>query len=252
VLSQPNFIEMIVLIKLLVGDVDVSRFNHIFVLYVNWVGGYQQSTSAGVLPQSTFPLPCARHQRARYPPLVLWIQFTSKSSRFFHSAANNLISLLLLVRYFLHHPKRGYYRHIQQHRQAISIEQTYNSTFRIITSISLPVSTSNISNNPPLSTMAPSVSYCIVCNDDDEDVVYKCKGNGGACTYQLCAGCVKASFNDMSGAHSSFCALCKHPSALDMISAVCGRGAINAVEEKFRNKVEFQVKELLMKREASR
>jgi hypothetical protein len=37
-----------------------------------------------------------------------------------------------------------------------------------------------------------------------------------------------------------------------MISAVCGRGAINAVEEKFRNKVEFQVKELLMKREASR
>ena len=100
--------------------------------------------------------------------------------------------------------------------------------------------------------MAPSVSYCIACNDDEEDVVFKCKRKGGACSYQLCAGCVKLSFDDMSGANSSFCALCKHPSALDMISAVCGKGAIHAVEQKFRNKVEFQVKEQLMKREASR
>jgi len=100
--------------------------------------------------------------------------------------------------------------------------------------------------------MAPSVSYCIVCNDDDKDVVYKCKGKGGACSYRLCAGCVRFAFDDMSGANSSFCALCQHPCALDMISAVCGKGAILAVEQNVRGRVEFQVQEEFLRKEASR
>ena len=50
-----NIIDVNWLSKL-TGDVDVSRFNHIFVLYVNRVGGYQQSTSAGIFTPVDIPI----------------------------------------------------------------------------------------------------------------------------------------------------------------------------------------------------
>jgi len=46
--------------------------------------------------------------------------------------------------------------------------------------------------------------------------------------------------------------MCKTPSALDMIAAVCGKGAIIAAEEKLRGKIEFQCKAEMLRMEASR
>eukprot|EP00804_Cyclotella_cryptica_P025558 CCRYP_002821-RD/>CCRYP_002821-RD protein AED:0.06 eAED:0.06 QI:49/1/1/1/1/1/7/146/1058 len=96
------------------------------------------------------------------------------------------------------------------------------------------------------------MKVCISCMDDDEEVVFRCKGDGGICSYQLCARCIRLAFCDSSGANSSFCALCKTPSAIDMIAAVCGKGAVMAVEQKLRGKVEFKLKEENLKKEASR
>lgn len=62
----------------------------------------------------------------------------------------------------------------------------------------------------------------------------------------------RLAFEDGSGANSAFCSMCKAPTAIDMIASVCGRGAIMAVEQKLRGKVEFKLKEETMKREASR
>jgi hypothetical protein len=82
--------------------------------------------------------------------------------------------------------------------------------------------------------------------DKDEDVVYTCKGEGGACLYMLCTGCIRIAFDNKSGASSLFCPMCKTPSALDMIDAVLGKGAIIAVEEKLRSQVRFQCEEQIL------
>ena len=101
--------------------------------------------------------------------------------------------------------------------------------------------------------MAPAMSStCLSCMDEDEVVVFKCKGEGGTCSFQLCGACVKIAFDDSSGANSSFCSICKTPSALDMIASVVGQGAIAAVENKLRSKVEFQLKEQNLKMDLSR
>mmetsp|Transcript_3022 Transcript_3022/g.8731 ORF Transcript_3022/g.8731 Transcript_3022/m.8731 type:complete len:1063 (+) Transcript_3022:1610-4798(+) len=91
---------------------------------------------------------------------------------------------------------------------------------------------------------------CISCMDADEVVVFRCKGH--TCTFQLCAGCVKLSFEDASGATSTFCVMCQTPSALDMIASVCGPAAIKAVEKKLRGPLEFKLREENLKRGASR
>lgn len=88
------------------------------------------------------------------------------------------------------------------------------------------------------------------CLDKDETVVFRCKGH--TCTFQLCAGCVRIAFEDVSGASSTFCAMCQNPSALDMIASVCGPGAITAVEKKLRDPLEFKLREENLKRNASR
>jgi len=102
------------------------------------------------------------------------------------------------------------------------------------------------------SSATTAMSLCAVCLDEDETVVFTCKGDGGSCSYMLCAGCVRFAFDDRSGASSSFCPTCKTPTALDMIAAVCGKGAIVAVEEKLRSKVEFQCREQSLKDALSR
>jgi hypothetical protein len=96
------------------------------------------------------------------------------------------------------------------------------------------------------------MSLCVACMDEDEDLVYTCKGEGVACSYMLCLGCIQIVFDNKSGASSSVCNMCKTPSALDMIDAVLGKGAIIAVEEKLRGKVEFQCQEQLLREKASR
>ena len=95
-------------------------------------------------------------------------------------------------------------------------------------------------------------SICVSCLDDDEEVVFRCKGDGGVCTYQLCATCVKIAFEDKSGSSSSFCAMCKSPTAIDMVASVCGQGALLAVEKKIRGEVEFKLKEENIRKDASR
>lgn len=91
---------------------------------------------------------------------------------------------------------------------------------------------------------------CISCLDDGEVVVFRCKGY--SCKYQLCSPCIKIAFEDVSGAASTFCAMCKTPSALDMIASVCGPAAIKVVEEKLRGPMEFKLREENLKRDASR
>ena len=88
--------------------------------------------------------------------------------------------------------------------------------------------------------------------DGEEEVVFKCKGEGGTCLYQLCTSCVRLAFDDSSGGSSSFCAMCKTPSALDMISSVCGKGAVLAIEKRLQGKLEFKLEEENIKKEASR
>jgi hypothetical protein len=97
-----------------------------------------------------------------------------------------------------------------------------------------------------------SISCCVACLDDDEEVVFRCKGYGGSCTYQLCVTCIKLAFDDRTGSSSSFCALCKSPTAIDMIASVCGQGAVIAVEKRITGRVEFKLREDNIKKEASR
>lgn len=97
-----------------------------------------------------------------------------------------------------------------------------------------------------------SSSCCVACLDDGEEIVFRCKGNGGSCTYRLCVACIKLAFDDKSGSSSSFCALCKSPTAIDMIASVCGQGALIAVEKRITGRVEFQLREENIKKEASR
>ncbi len=82
--------------------------------------------------------------------------------------------------------------------------------------------------------------------------MFRCKGDGGVCTFQLCAACVRIAFEDKSGSSSSFCAMCKSPTAIDMIASVCGQGALIAVEKKIRGQVEFKLKEENIRKDASR
>lgn len=93
--------------------------------------------------------------------------------------------------------------------------------------------------------MHPVISACVMCCDEHEEVVYKCNGNGGTCPSQLCAGCVKLSFDDECVANNaSFCTHCNYPCALDMIAAVCGdKGPIIASEHE---------REAFLKKEESR
>lgn len=102
-----------------------------------------------------------------------------------------------------------------------------------------------------LFNMAAS-TCCVSCLDGGEEVVFRCKGDGGVCTFQLCAACVRIAFEDTSGSSSSFCAMCKSPTAIDMIASVCGQGALIAVEKKIRDQVEFKLKEENIRKDASR
>ena len=95
-------------------------------------------------------------------------------------------------------------------------------------------------------------TICVSCLDGDVEVVFRCKGGGGVCAYQLCATCVKIAFDDKSGSSSTFCAMCKSPTAIDMIASVCGQGALLAVEKKIRGEVEFKLKEENIRKDASR
>lgn len=99
-------------------------------------------------------------------------------------------------------------------------------------------------------SIATTMDVCMSCLDEDEIVVFRCKGH--TCTFQLCAGCVRIAFEDVSGASSTFCAMCQNPSALDMIASVCGPGAIKAVEKKLRDPLEFKLREENLKRNASK
>ena len=95
--------------------------------------------------------------------------------------------------------------------------------------------------------MAPC---CSICLDDDEVVVFSCSKRD--CEYELCATCVREAFKDFSGGNSTFCQFCRTPSAMDMISAVCGPGAIKAVKEKVRSSIEFEIKAEMVKRDAAK
>lgn len=91
---------------------------------------------------------------------------------------------------------------------------------------------------------------CSICQDDEELVVFSCSKVG--CDYNLCASCIRDAFKDESGSNSAVCMFCNNPSAMDMVSAVCGPGAVNAVKEKVRSKIEFELSSEMLKRETNR
>ena len=64
----------------------------------------------------------------------------------------------------------------------------------------------------------------------------------------LCTPCIKRSFDDQSGQSYKECPLCHQSIARGMIKDVLGRGAINAIEEELRAKVELEVQGELERR----
>ena len=93
-------------------------------------------------------------------------------------------------------------------------------------------------------------SCCSICCDEGEEVLFFC--SKVTCEYQLCGLCIKDAFKDSSGSNSTYCQFCKTPSALDMISAVIGTGAIKAVEKNVRSDIEFELKVKMEKKEAQK
>ena len=91
-----------------------------------------------------------------------------------------------------------------------------------------------------------TMDCCSICFDEQESLTFKCSSI--SCKYQLCTPCIKYAFNDRSGANSSNCQLCGIPSAMAMISSLCGEGAIKAVEQKLRTSLEFEYNEKLAKK----
>ena len=94
------------------------------------------------------------------------------------------------------------------------------------------------------------VLCCSICLDEGETIIFQCSNR--ACSYKLCSPCVREAFDDCSGSNSSFCQFCKTPSAMDMISAVCGPGAISAVERKIKAGLEFELKVDMVKKERAK
>lgn len=95
-----------------------------------------------------------------------------------------------------------------------------------------------------------SIACCSVCLDDDEPVIFKCSKL--SCSYQLCASCIREAFKDSSGSNSSVCQLCQTPSDMDMITALCGIGAVKAVEQKVTSSIKFELREEMYQRERAK
>jgi len=91
-------------------------------------------------------------------------------------------------------------------------------------------------------------SHCSICYDEKE-VIFKCSNY--SCDYQLCNSCVREAFKDSSGSNGSCCQFCQTPSAMDMISAVCGPHAIKAIEQKMRS-IEFERRAEILKKEQAK
>ena len=89
-------------------------------------------------------------------------------------------------------------------------------------------------------------SCCSICFDEEEEVLFECSNL--TCSYKLCGPCVREAFRDSSGCNSSVCQFCQTPSAIDMITAVCGTGAIKAVQRDVRSSIEFELKTEMAKK----
>ncbi len=82
---------------------------------------------------------------------------------------------------------------------------------------------------PRITMAAVSALCCSICLDESEEIAFHCSNR--ACAYCLRSPCFRSAFDDYSGTNSSNCQLCGIPSAMDMITAICGAGAISAVEK---------------------
>lgn len=92
------------------------------------------------------------------------------------------------------------------------------------------------------------VDTCTVCMDNLEtDRSFQCWSE--ACEYKLCQPCVRRAFEDLSGSDSKHCPLCKSPMARAVLETIVGRGAVQAVEDQLRPKLEFDMQAELERRE---
>ena len=92
---------------------------------------------------------------------------------------------------------------------------------------------------------------CTVCYDGlEKDQIYHCPTHD--CEYQLCIPCIKRSFEDSSGQSSKFCPICKSAWARGILQNILGKGAVKAVEDELRNKVEVEVKSQAEQRESAK
>ena len=91
------------------------------------------------------------------------------------------------------------------------------------------------------------VYCCSICLDDYDELPFTCLTRN--CQYGMCHGCVKVAFEDSSGQNSRFCPSCKAPAARRMVESICGKGAVQQVEQELRKRVEFEVQKTAFDRE---
>ena len=92
---------------------------------------------------------------------------------------------------------------------------------------------------------------CTVCYDELEvDLVYRCQTND--CEYQMCTPCIKRAFEDSSGQSTKKCPVCNIAMARDILQNILGKGAVKAVENELRTKVEFDLKGEAEQREGAK
>ncbi|KAG7340019.1 AAA domain containing protein [Nitzschia inconspicua] len=92
---------------------------------------------------------------------------------------------------------------------------------------------------------------CTICLEELELQFLHCCPQS-SCEFKLCTSCVRLAFQDASGESYRRCQLCKTAMARDILESVVGKGAVNAVEDELRRKVEFVVETKAQERESNK
>ncbi|KAG7363889.1 AAA domain containing protein [Nitzschia inconspicua] len=92
---------------------------------------------------------------------------------------------------------------------------------------------------------------CTICLEELELEFLHCCPQSSS-EFKLCTSCVRLAFQDASGESYRRCQLCKTAMARDILESVVGKGAVNAVEDELRRKVEFVVETKAQERESNK
>jgi phage FluMu protein Com len=92
------------------------------------------------------------------------------------------------------------------------------------------------------SVVETMILTCTICCDDLEpESLYCCKTTD--CKYKRCTPCIKLAFEDASGDSYKRCPMCNSQmGARDLLDGVLGKGAVVAVENEVRPRIEYDLK----------